>query len=82
MGGVPCAKILINRRVDAELLALTCESQAATELLMIKGDYETPALKALVDFEGELLATLQHWKNKFKILNDRYSQETEGYHNE
>lgn len=75
MGGVPCAKILINRRVDAELKTLLTESQATTELLLIKGNYETPALNDIIDYENELLSFLISHKKKFRTLNDKFAQE-------
>lgn len=81
MGGVPCAKILINRRLDAELQALLSESQMSTDLLMLKGDYSTPALQALIDFETQLVEQLKIHKRKFKECNDTYAKE-EGYHSE
>ena len=78
MGGVPCAKIIINGRLEGELNRLISESVITGNLLASKGFFESPILEEIIKYETELCEHLREVFKHFSMLIDKYAKET-GY---
>ncbi len=77
MGGIPCEKVIINGRLNAELANIREESEIASRLLAAKGYYDSPALQELITFETGLYEELRKRRFIFRQFNDKYAAENQ-----
>lgn len=75
MGGVPCAKVIIDGRLRAKL-AYMIEITRVTDWLLLSNSFgETETLKEIIDIEEGFCELLDQYITKITNLNSKFAEE-------
>lgn len=75
MGGVPCAKVIINGRVRAKLAYLAELTRTTDTLLALNSFNEPDSLKSIVEYETQLEKELDEHISKVSSFNTVLAEE-------